>query len=371
MISVANTSTVNPLLFKNGYDFKSLSIPSQSQSKPIAISLQKTNLGSSKNNHPRFEIEFSDFEHKLSFEIIEIDNEPDSNEIYLLLGFEDNVIKVTLSGTDKNGEGLIIDNYGFNVEKQGATPLSVFLLKTLWAIFGLSSKINIVIPILNQEASMSFNTNLKEISEFLQVRQIAYRAMVIEKACNVMLPFPEFIEGEYVERIAYCFHSIIDRKFDWSCSASIATWFATPACLSLLPRKDAPFRFKFNPEPVEKDIFGCRIDLGLQTAEISDYVIDNFDEVKSEVSKLDGHQVFAKTRSKSGILQIESITTATLPKNGFSKDIQKLIDLDEKLDSMVMDKYFNLVSNAFEGLTNEQIEALTQRPDLNEGAFNF
>jgi hypothetical protein len=276
-----------------------------------------------------------------------------------------------LSGTDKNDEGLIINNYGFTVEKQGETPLSVFLLKTLWAILGLSSKINVSIPELNQEASMSFNTNLKEISEFLQVRQIAYRAMVIEKACNVTLPLPEFIEGNDIESIAYCYHSIVDRKFDWFCGSTTIPWFATPTYQSILPFQNEPFKMQYGPEPFEKEIFGYRINLGSQLAKIEDYILDNFDEVKSKLIKLDGSQIFARTRSKSGTMKIESITTPTLPKNAFSKDIQALIDLDAKLDSMVMDRYFNLFSNAFEGLTNEQIEALTQRPDLSESAFDF
>ncbi len=371
MISVANTSTVNPLLFKNGYDFKTLSIPTQSRTKPIAISLKQASLVRSKKNHPRFEITFSDFEHKFNFEILEIKGELDTNIIYLFLRFEDNVIKATLSGTDKNDEGLIINNYGFTVEKQGETPLSVFLLKTLWAILGLSSKINVSIPELNQEASMSFNTNLKEISEFLQVRQIAYRAMVIEKACNVTLPFPVFIEGKDIESIAYCYHSIVDRKFDWFCDSTTTPWFATQKYQSILPTKNEPFQMKYGPEPSGKEVFGQPIFLGQQVGTIKNYIIDNFDEVKKAVSKLDGKEVLAKIRSKDGVIQIESDTTPELQMTAFSKDIQKLIDLDEKLDSMVMDKYLNSFSNAFEGLTDEQIEAITERPTLEEEAFNF
>jgi len=109
----------------------------------------------------------------------------------------------------------------------------------------------------------------------------------------------------------------------------------------------------------------------LQTGKIEEAVLDNFEEVKKELSKLDGSQVLAQVRSKSGIVQIESITTPHLPKEAFSKDIQRLIDLDEKFDSMILDKYFILASSTLEGLTEEQKEAIAARPELDEDAFNF
>lgn len=68
-----------------------------------------------------------------------------------------------MAGDLNDNEGLSINNFGLSVEKQGETPLSVFLLKTLLAILGLSIHVKIKIPVLNQEATMSFNTNLKEI----------------------------------------------------------------------------------------------------------------------------------------------------------------------------------------------------------------
>jgi hypothetical protein len=372
MISVANTSTVNPLLFKNGFDFKSLSIPSQSQSRPIVISLQNTDFVSSKKNHPRFEIAFSDFEHKFSFEIIKIDNDSNSNEIYLLLKSEDNVIKVTLSGTDKNGEGLIIDNYGFTVEKEGETPLSVFLLKTLLAILGLSSKINIKIPILNQEASMSFNTNLKEISALLQERQIAHRLMIIEKALGIYLPFPKkFIAGEDIQNITFCYYAIIQREFDWYCNELTVNPTATEDNQNLLPNTDSTFPLKFPTLNEERLVFGELLSLGRFIIEINQAKATNYTEAKENLLKLNGKSVEIIIKPANGIMRYVSGNTPTLPKNAFSKDIQALIDLDAKLDSMVMDKYFDLAGATLDGLTQEQIKVITERPRLDEEAFDF
>ena len=96
-----------------------------------------------------------------------------------------------------------------------------------------------------------------------------------------------------------------------------------------------------------------------------------YDEVKKNLSKLDGTKVLAQARSKSGLMQIESITTPHLPQNAFNKDIKKLINLDEKFNSIFMDKYFDLAGATLDGLSEEQIETITQRPTLDEVAFNF
>jgi hypothetical protein len=55
----------------------------------------------------------------------------------------------------------------------------------------------------------------------------------------------------------------------------------------------------------------------------------------------------------------------------FHKYIQKLISIESELIDTVFEKQFNSFSNAFEGLSDEQIEVLTERPTLEEEAFNF
>ncbi len=369
MITVSQNPTLNKPLFINDAEFKSLSI--SHQSKPIAISLRKAKSINKQQILPRCEIEFFDFGSKFIFEIIEIEGEMPSDNIALYLKFNANILKIILSGDWDDNEGLFVKNFGFDVVQQGETPISAFLLKTFWAMLGLSAKLKIKIPVLNQEAIMSFDTNLNEISELLQTRQIAYRLMVIEKTFSINLPFPNFIDSKEIENIAYCYHSVIDRKFEWICASTIIPWRASQEYLSLLPEKNIPFQMQYGPESFHKEIFGYSIDLGLQLAKIEEYVLDDFDDVNEKLSRLDASEVLVKAHSKNGLMQIESITTQTLPKNAFSKDIQKLIDLEEKFDSMYFDKYLNSFSNAFENLTDDQIQAVTERPTLEDNAFNF
>ncbi len=370
MITVSNTSLLDTVPFVNGTVFKSSSIFNQSQ--PIIIPRPiKSKLIKKQKVSPRFEIEFPDFDYKFNFEIIDINVKLSASEIVFYLKFDDNIIKAVLSGKRKVGEGLYIDNFGFGVEKQGETPVSAFLLKTLWAMLGLSEQIQIQIPSLNQKATISFDTKISEITDLLEIKRVAYRLMVIEKAFRIRLPFPQFIDSKDIGNIAYCYHSVVDRKFEWLCPPAIIPWFATPMYLSLIPKKNVPFPMQYGPEPFEKEIFGYSINLGLQLAKIEAYVLDNFDEVKKKLSKLDGSEVLAQARSKRGVMQIESITTPMLPKNAFSPEIQKLIDLEDKLIDATFKKHINSFSNAFEGLSDEQIEVLTERPTLEEEAFNF
>ena len=76
-------------------------------------------------------------------------------------------------------------------------------------------------------------------------------------------------------------------------------------------------------------------------------------------------------RSINGKIKMIALDVPSLPQNAWSKEIQKFVDLESKLDEMLLDKYFNLASSTLEGLTQEQKESITQRPELDEEAFNF
>ncbi|CAN5656525.1 hypothetical protein BH20ACI4_BH20ACI4_03440 [soil metagenome] len=369
MIAESNISTTSTVPYINGAGFESSLI--YNKPEPIFIFPDKVKSIDEQKKTPRFELEFPDFDHKFNFEVIKIEGELSASEIVFYLKLDDNVIKAILSGNRQKGEGLYINNIGFGDEVQGQTPISVFLLKSLWAMSSLSKEFKIQIPDFNQEATISFDTNLNKVSELLQIRQVAYRMLVIEKTLRVKLPFPQFIDSKNFRTIAYCYHSIIDRKFKWLWQPRKMPWIALQKYVSLLPKENVPFSFQEESEPIKKEIFDHQIDLGLQTGKIEDAVVENFEEVKKELSKLDGREVLAQISSKSGVVQIESITTPHLPEKAFSKDIQKLIDLEEKLDTFFFDKYLNSFSDAFEDLTDEQIQAITERPDLEEEAFNF
>ncbi len=267
-------------------------------------------------------IEVAEFDFELELKISKV--EFFQTEIVFHLEFYTSILKLSFYGI-KEDNRFRVKAYSFDLEKNDNTPELVFRFESLLSICGLGKKLVIQLPNNKCELSNSSKLELAKISNSLQGRQLAYRLMVTEKALRVHISFPKGpIARKDIESIGYCYHSILDRKFERFCNTNLQ--------IGTVQTYDE-----------KREIFGKSINLRKQKFTVLSY----------------------------GVTEVESVTTPILPKNAFRNDIQKLIDLDEKLDSMVMDKYFNLFSNAFEGLTNEQIEALTQRPDLSESAFDF
>jgi hypothetical protein len=267
-------------------------------------------------------IEVAEFGFELKLKINKV--EPFQTEIVYHLEFYTSILKLSFYGIEEDNR-FRVKAYSFDLEKNDNTPELVFRFESLLSICGLGKKLVIQLPNNKCELSNSSKLELAKISNFLQGRQLAYRLMVIEKALRVHISFPKGpIAGKDIESIGYCYHSILDRKFEWECNT------------------DAEVGFTGTGNET-KEIFGKTINLGIQKFTLISYKI----------------------------AKIESITTPSLPKNAFRNDIQKLIDLDAKLDSMVMDKYFDLAGATLDGLTEEQIKAITERPRLDEEAFNF
>lgn len=320
-------------------------------------------------------VEISDFDCEFDFEILDIQGDLASNEIILYLGLDGKmIIKVSLEGSweQKNEPQFHLNNLVLTLEKKFETPISEFLSSTVWSILGLASKFRILIPQLNYDLTTSVELPLNEITKLLQERQIAYRLMVIEAALGVQLPFPQgFIKGNDIENIAFCYHAIVEREFDWFSIPTVVPWNSNEESLSWLPETNEPTSVTFRPEPLTKSIFGIEILLGVLTARIEKAVFDNYDEAKRKLSKLDNSIVEIKLRSLNGTSRIIAKDVPSLPENLWSEKLQRLINLDSRLDSFVLDKYFALAASTLEGLTEEQKEAILERPDLDEKAFDF
>lgn len=260
----------------------------------------------------------------------------------------------------------------WNFEEKENNPASTFVLNTFIAILCLSNKVKVEIPTIDYHFVVSVPSPLNKISEILQNRQLAYRLMVIEKAFQTSLPFPgRFIAGEEVENIAFCYQAIVDREFDWICNDLTFFPVSTAEYLNLLPPTNQIFPLTFPTPDVEKFIFGRLLNLGQLFIEIIHTVVVNYEEARKNLLALTGKPVEVVVKSINGKIHYKAIDVPTLPENAFIREIQNLIDLEKKLDSVYFDKYLDSFSNAFEDLTQEQIQAVTKRPDLEAEAFNF
>lgn len=247
--------------------------------------------------------------------------------------------------------------------------LTKFIALTFIAMFSLASEVSLSFPKDEFNLTTSFDFPLKEISHILRSRQTAYRVMVIEKVLGKELPMPpKYISGEDIEWITYSYYSIVERSFDW---IHIPTLYPMPAIqdvLSWFPKSKDVSPFEFVPNQVIKQIFGKDINLGHQKAIIENAVIENYEEAKQELEKLDGHIVNVLIRSLNGLIKVESIDTPRLPENPWEERIQQLIDLDSQLDGEMVRRYCELAASTLDGLSEEMKVAVTTYPEL-DGMF--
>jgi hypothetical protein len=327
------------------------------------------------NKAGSFEIEFPQFVCGFKLKIVDIDWSLTSDKVVLLIQLgKDISLTAKLFGRWEGQENPLfyLENLGLGLNQKSETPIANFLTSTLWAMLSLSPEIKIRIPDFDYDLTTSFESSLEDARQRLEQRQLAYRLMVIEKALNHSISYPnKFIYGEEVEIIAYAYHSIVHRTFDWFWTPTKLPLFAVEENLSFFPKTTKPSSISLSPMAVIKNLFGKEINLGFHKGEITDAVIDNYEEAKEALLKLDGNIVELELRSLSGIVHVEAVDTPNLPQQPWRREIQKLIDLDDQLDSMLLDKYFNLAASTLEGLDENQKRVVTERIELNADIFTF
>lgn len=319
MLGTVLNNKVSPI---SHFALKGMAIPFLTTSNKILGN--RTSLNKKDNSKNSFEIVSKEFDIKFHLEFDIAKTIILSKSLRFPLHFNDNILIATFKGKLEHDE-FITENFFLDLQKQGKTPASAFFLATLSSIIRLSKSFTVSIPKFKYKLVASIDASVGEINSFLLARNQAFKLMVIEKASGVKLNLPIFenIAGTDLNEIDYGFQSITKRSFE-----------------IISNHKEPVGTYKI--ENTSSEIFGQKINLGMQ-----------------------------KLNFSSNKITVESITTPTLPKNAFSKEIQKLIDLETKLNEVVFEKYLNSFSNAFEGLSDEQIEILTEKTKLGGEAFNF
>ena len=319
-------------------------------------------------------ISFSDFTNIFKFEIVEVAGNEFSEQIIFKLEYADKIfVHLKLNGyweLNKEPEFQLNDVDWFFEEKEN-NPISAFLLETLKVILCLSNKVKIEIPTIDYWFAVTVPLPLSDTSKILQNRQLAYRLMVIEKAFHTSLPFPRrFITGEEVENIAFCYHAIIDREFEWTCNSFTVFPPAIEENLKYLPSKNTSYHLTFPTLNEIRIIFNHQLLLGQFIIDIEKALIENYEEVKGSFAELNGQSVKMIIKPSSGKITYKSLNAPNLPKKAWKSDIQKLIDLDNKFNSLFLERYFKLAASTLEGLSKEQKESITERPKLSIKGFD-
>lgn len=317
-------------------------------------------------------ISASDFDNIFRFEIIDIIGNEFSDQIVFRLNYSDAfIITLELNGYWEldNEPKFQLTHIDWTFEEVGEKPVNAFLLKTFKAFLCLSNNVKVEIPKIKYFFKCTLPLTLNKISEILQNRQLAYRLMVIEKTFKVPLTFPKrFIEGHEVADIAFCYHSIIEREFEWPCNELTFFPTSTEKFIDLLPPTNTAFPLKFPTQNEIKEIFGKRLNLGQFWIEIPKAIVENYEEASEKLKKLNGEKVKVIIKSETGLMKYTTIDLPELSDKAFGKNLKQYFNLDEKFNSLFLDRYFNLASSTLEGLSEKQKKAITKRPEL---SFKF
>lgn len=291
-----------------------------------------------------------------------------SGRVTLQTSFDNDAnIAVTLVGTST--DAFHIDEVSIDIRALANKPRAEFISSTLFALLGLCGETYLQIPAIGLDLRHSFDLSLKRISQRMQMRQTAFRLMVIERATGLEFAIPENYSGEDIETIAYLYRAIVLRSFVWPIGTVTVHVPATLESLRLFPNDNMPTRQQLGPTQVVKDLFGHTIDLGEEELFLDDAVFENLAAVRSELAQNDRHPVEVIVRPLSGKGIVGLKNSPRLPEQAWDANIQALIDLEPRLNASLADHYNALAASTLADLTEEEKREVTKRPELDERAF--
>lgn len=325
--------------------------------------------------HPlSLRIDLPDFEFHFATSVSKLISEEKPQEVIIEFQADKQVsLSLCLTGRlTKGAEQFDIEQALINIDKDRTQARADFVASTLWAAFTLVETVFLRIPKLELDLNLKFDLPLLEISKLLQTRQTDYRLMVIEQATGRRFNLPDDFSGSEMEAIIFTYRAIVDRSFAWPVKPQSLVRdevSAMPENLARLFPDSGTLQYETSAMPLSQTVLGEEIPLGIATAVIEDFFIQNADDVRRELAKCDGHVVELFVGSKTGRAIFNFPEAPRLPDSPWDSNIQTLIDLESKLDARLCERYNALAASTLEGLTEEQKAAVTARPDLDWGSF--
>lgn len=308
-----------------------------------------------------------DFQPHLEMPLEEVVSDTLAGKVLLRATVDEEVAVVLIIAGGILGDQFQIEGVYFNTEAPFESARASFVASTLHAMFSLSSQVNMRVPELQLDLALKFNNPLSDISHMLRRRQIEYRIMVIERATGYEFMLPPDLTAEQVHDITLIYYAIVHRTFAWPVGSITVSFPATSEIHNYL--KAANQSFTFRPQPYRQVLFGKEIMLGDGSMTIENKFIEDFDRVQEEMARDDGHQVTFVMRSMSGQGRYDFPNAPRLPDSPWEPMIRKLVDLESRLDTHLVELYHGLAAATLSGLSEQEKAAVTGRPELDESAF--
>jgi hypothetical protein len=283
--------------------------------------------------------------------------------------------QLTLRNEYANGTTGVLQIKGasLNFRAGDHKPRTHFVADSLYALLGLAGQVRISIPDMNIDLGLNFKIRPSEISKFLELRQIEFGLMVIEKATGLQFAVPQHISGDEIKSIGVAYHAILTHQF---VSRVNEITQPTPANEERLAWFDnlksaepnGCYKLMFGPSIATRTIFGREVPLGDETVLIDDAIIEDRDKVRRELAQKDGHIVPIRIRPRSRKARYAFANTPQLPDVPWDEKIENFISLEDSLNERLAARYHELAASTVADLTPEEIEAVTARPELGEDA---
>jgi len=329
-------------------------------SAPISIPLLRP------DSHPYLLINTPGERYRLEFPIV---GSPiiEDNKIIARFIVDDNVyLDLKIVGQSIESENKFTGQFSLFYQIEQRRPRAHFVADTLMAVIGLAGRFDLEISKPKVSTNLNFELQLLEISKMLCRRQMSYRLMVIEKATGKQFLLPSAISKSEIEGIAFVYHAIADRSFVWHSGKMEFAVPATQEKLALLLQSEQPFNISLEPHSFSETVLGESISLGSAKIVIVDAVLRNLNEVRRELEKLDGRLVNVTIESLSGQVRYEFQEAPCLSDKSWEEKIQRLIDLEDQLDTALIARYHALAASTLEGLTEEEKAEITMPSNIGE-----
>jgi hypothetical protein len=231
------------------------------------------------------------------------------------------------------------------------------------AVLGLAGKV--YLKISEQEIrTLNLDPSLLEISKMLHRSQTAYRLMVIEKATGKEFFLPSGIWENEIKKISFVYHAIVDRSFMWPGGSLTSSIPATQENASNFGQLAQPFDGPLPEQSLTETVLGQSIYLGRAIVTMEGAVVKNLDEVREQLDAGDGRQVTLEIHSMQDKYEFTEIPYSS--NVSWEPKIQALIDLEPYLDAAIAERYNTLAASTLAGLTEEEKEGITTRPEIGE-----
>jgi hypothetical protein len=307
------------------------------------------------------EFGFPEFDYSFTTPLIDLTYTPDSRRVTARVAIDKSVTMIwTLNGEPApEGGKMLLKEATVDFEMESGRPRAEFFADTVNALLWLAGPMRLRIPGVRLDGHLNFKAPLKKASELLRHRHAAYRLMLIGIAFDQEIPVPVEISDSDWQEIAFAYHAIVDRSFAWTFMRERFPIQDKGEAQKLLENGGNPFHFHLELDDFRLKLPGRQLSAGQATIDIERARILNAAEIKRQLESPNGRELQAFVFILTGNAECEFHDAPRLPEMESDKHLAEFIDLEAPFDERICRAYDQLAASTLEGLTEEQVAAVT------------